>query len=490
MDPPSTVASQAVPFAGRLQISFIELAGIGHSGTYAIQATAMGVTSHGKHWSRSYRTAYQPASAVQVTPSVRIGSANRNVAVNFDMTLPLIGPVSRQFIVVELRRVPKCLHGTAAPRTIGLARILLHPLMEGAADGHGKEHTLWLEFTTLSVLAHLDDARLECSDMHGASAGAADEGGEGEACVGHRADSASCVLGRLKIMVKLSVDRAANAAACHRPEQPYVVPYPPFSASRLLHALAEAADHVVNPISEGVYDAMGVVNWELPHRTLAYLYLWMTLVIYVEWAMVLLHALVLFFLFWYPVDMGCGLTDLMLLLMNPAENAPARSTEGDATHYTVRLVRASSDIGLHRLPHHHHLGPYPSVRRVKKRAEARQQGVRVGDLLTKINGLGVGGESIDVVMEFLKDLEQSNPGQPVELTFKRRVAGVHAATARRLAADATAALGSVIAKSGSAAVAGGRTVVNGVTRSFGRRGGRSADAMDNAVEDLEAAYDK
>lgn len=103
-------------------------------------------------------------------------------------------------------------------------------------------------------------------------------------------DEQCTVVGRLKVVVKLEVNRTANAASCSRPEQPIVIAYPPFSASRLLHAIAESADHFVNPISDLIYDLMGLLNWENPLRTFMYLYFWLTAMVYIEWAMVFHHT--------------------------------------------------------------------------------------------------------------------------------------------------------------------------------------------------------
>ena len=75
------------------------------------------------------------------------------------------------------------------------------------------------------------------------------------------------LLALVQVIVQLEVDQAANAAACYRPEQPLVAAYPPFSASRLLHAIADASDSFFNPVLENFYDVMGMLNWERPART-------------------------------------------------------------------------------------------------------------------------------------------------------------------------------------------------------------------------------
>jgi hypothetical protein len=46
-------------------------------------------------------------------------------------------------------------------KTIGLARLLLLPMMEGAAeDGGGPEHSLWIELRTREAIVHARKNRL------------------------------------------------------------------------------------------------------------------------------------------------------------------------------------------------------------------------------------------------------------------------------------------------------------------------------------------
>jgi hypothetical protein len=110
-------------------------------------------------------------------------------------------------------------------------------------------------------------------------------------------------------------------------------------------------------------------------------------------------------------------------------------------------------------------------------------------MLTQVNGTGVGGESLETINHFLLDLEQeslANGGsEPVTMTFKRRAAGIHAATARRLAADATNALANVAAKSGGAIISGGKGVVKGFKKVLSSHSGVNADVVDVLEEEAD-----
>lgn len=162
------------------------------------------------------------------------------------------------------------------------------PGREGAADGHAKEQTIWLELRSLKALAHLTRTRFssKSEDEPGTRTSTQSENAAVDESHDALHEPQGTVVGRLKVTVKLEVDRGANAAACYRPEQPIVVAYPPFSASRLLHAIAEVADHFINPISELIYEFMGMLNWERPLHTFIYLYFWLTFMVYIEWGMV------------------------------------------------------------------------------------------------------------------------------------------------------------------------------------------------------------
>lgn len=134
------------------------------------------------------------------------------------------------------------------------------------------------------------------------------------------------------------------------------------------------------------------------------------------------------------------------------------------------------------------------MKHVKKRSEAREQGVRVGDILTQVNGTGVGGENLEVILQFLKDLEQKSsekgPAQNITLRFRRKATGLHAATARRLAADATKALASVVTKSGGVLLSGGKGVVQGVKHVLANHSHLPVEEGHDVVDAMEDETDK
>lgn len=145
---------------------------------------------------------------------------------------------------------------------------------------------IWLELKSVESITQTPDPRFASGNALDVDTTVTNKSDTHDISDGVMGDSSGPAIGRLKILVRLFVDKDANASSCYRPEQPLAISYPPFSASRLLHAVADCTDHFLNPIFELMYDVMGMLNWEMPLRTFAYFYFWIMLVVYIEWGMV------------------------------------------------------------------------------------------------------------------------------------------------------------------------------------------------------------
>ena len=104
-------------------------------------------------------------------------------------------------------------------KTIGLARLLLYPLMEGAAaDGGGPQHTMWLELRTREAIVNTPHSRFSddgaaMADAAGRHVSAKDFGG---AMLPDGENDGSVVVGRLKVDRNLShsVSHSALVYVC------------------------------------------------------------------------------------------------------------------------------------------------------------------------------------------------------------------------------------------------------------------------------------
>lgn len=99
--------SSTHPAAGTCRLQIIDVEGYTKSTSLRVSAVARGYSTSGNPWSSQYASKFSPPSTVAVSSVFSNSLSEGRCEVHETFVLPLIGPLSRQFIDFELHEVER-----------------------------------------------------------------------------------------------------------------------------------------------------------------------------------------------------------------------------------------------------------------------------------------------------------------------------------------------------------------------------------------------